>query len=551
MISQTPREILRTFVPLIVVAVLLTLFLTFHIFSDSLAIGTTEWVLEVSLAAVALVSLAYGERLRRILMREWDSRERLSLAQRVSGVGSWERDLRTNELRWSAETYRILGVDPKERITFDRLWTFVHPEDRDGLARVIADLIRNGEMAPFRYRVTRSDGALRVVLSHGRTLLERGVPVRVIGSVQDITEQHAAETALRASEERFQLAALASHGVIWDWNIASGDIWWSDGFERLFGYPDVPQRNTHAFRTSLIHDTDLERVTATFEDARGSSGRFWTAEYRCRRADGTYMDVLDRAYLVRDDAGAPVRMIGSMMDITGRKAAERLKNDFVSFATHQLRTPLSGIRWMLELALDAGGMAPRTEEFVRGGHDATGRLTRMVNELLDAARLESGQISIDREALPLADLTRQIAAEFAPLFTQKSLQVSLDLERLVPIVGDPRLLREAIENLLSNAVKYTPAGGRVEISLAVRDGQAIWMIRDNGIGVPADARKRLFEKFFRASNVARIDTEGTGLGLHLVKLIVERHQGRVWFEPNEGIGTTFAFAVPCEQEVCV
>lgn len=241
-------------------------------------------------------------------------------------------------------------------------------------------------------------------------------------------------------------------------------------------------------------------------------------------------------------------MIGSLMDITGRKAAERLKRDFVSFATHQLRTPLSGIRWMLELALDAGKMSPETEVFVRGGHVATGRLTRMVNELLDVARLESGPIAVGREPLARDDLTRQIAAEFQPLFTQKSLEVSLELETQAPIAGDPRLLREAIENLLSNAVKYTRAGGRIDISLTVRDGHAVWMIRDNGIGVPPDARMRMFEKFFHASNVARIDTEGTGLGLHLVKLIVERHQGRVWFEPNQENGTTFAFAVPIEEE---
>ena len=241
----------------------------------------------------------------------------------------------------------------------------------------------------------------------------------------------------------------------------------------------------------------------------------------------------------------PRRMISSLMDITERKEAERMKSDFVSFVSHQLRTPLSGMNWMLELAADADGLPDDARAHIADARESAARLATLVNDLLDIAKLESGRLSAVPEALALSTVTESVIAELKSLATDKALVLGLTSEPSVaPVFADAQLLRQVIANLLSNAVKYTPHLGRVAVHLCQQNGSVTWSVRDTGVGVPRDAQPRLFEKFYRAENAIMMDAEGTGLGLHLVRLIVEQAGGRVWCESEEGQGATFAFTLP-------
>jgi signal transduction histidine kinase len=238
-------------------------------------------------------------------------------------------------------------------------------------------------------------------------------------------------------------------------------------------------------------------------------------------------------------------MIGSVMDITERKQAESMKSDFVSFVSHQLRTPLSGMSWMLELASETPGIPDAVRGYIADARESSARLSTLVNDLLDIAKLESGRLSAVPESLALPDLTASVVAEMQPLAAGKSLAMNVACDAQVsPVFADAQLLRQAVTNLLSNAVKYTPHGGCIAVSLAQQNGSVTWTVRDSGVGVPKHAQARLFEKFYRAANAISIDSEGTGLGLHLVRLIVEQAGGRVWCESEEGQGATFAFTLP-------
>jgi two-component system phosphate regulon sensor histidine kinase PhoR len=237
-------------------------------------------------------------------------------------------------------------------------------------------------------------------------------------------------------------------------------------------------------------------------------------------------------------------------DNTDRRAAEqqmrealKMKSDFVSFVTHQLRTPLSGIKWMLELARDAQE-PDEVDSYVQDARESADRLISLVNDLLDVSRLESGKLQVSLELVDVPALTKSVLDDVAMLVREKGHQLVVDISPVPEIVADRQLLRQVILNLVSNAIKYTPAKGRIDVRIAQEDRSLNWSIRDSGIGISKASQARLFEKFYRAENALTIDTEGTGLGLYLVRLIVERFGGQVMCDSQEGCGTTFSVTLP-------
>jgi signal transduction histidine kinase len=237
-------------------------------------------------------------------------------------------------------------------------------------------------------------------------------------------------------------------------------------------------------------------------------------------------------------------MIHSMMDITDRKEAERLKSDFVSFVSHQLRTPLSGMNWLLELAADIDDLPGAAREYITDARASAQRLVTLVNDLLDIARVESGRSVAQPEPVGLEELTHSVLSELQTLVAHRAHAIEVLSSPAAPVWADRQLIRQVVMNLLSNAIKYTPAGGRISISCRQENGTVQWGVQDNGVGVPRAAQARLFERFFRADNATAMEVEGTGLGLHLVRLIVEQAGGRVWCESEEGRGAMFAFTWP-------
>jgi PAS domain S-box-containing protein len=296
----------------------------------------------------------------------------------------------------------------------------------------------------------------------------------------------------------------------------------------------------------LVHFEDREATAnAIAELTKGKPIALFENRYRCR--DGTYRWLSWTSTPKLDE-----QLIYAVAhDTTDRKLLEqqtqetlKMRNDFVSFVTHQLRTPLSGIKWMLELAKETDDQEEKGS-YIEDARESADRLIGLVNDLLDASRLESGKLQVTPEPVRLLQLTYDVLADVATLVREKNHELDVQSEPDIPVAMlDSQLLRQVILNLASNAIKYTPEGGRIEIRI-YREGSGLhWSIRDSGIGISEESQKRLFEKFFRADNAHTIDTEGTGLGLYLVRLIIERLGGTITCESEVGRGTLFHFTLP-------
>lgn len=252
--------------------------------------------------------------------------------------------------------------------------------------------------------------------------------------------------------------------------------------------------------------------------------------------------------------GEKIGTLVVLHDISREKAIERIKSEFVSLAAHQLRTPLSAIKWTLKMLLDGdlGNISKEQREFVKKTYKSNERMIDLINDLLDVTRIEEGRFlskltiaSFEKMATSVLDFYQQELIkgkiDFKFKKSQKKLpQVNVDIEKV----------KLAIQNLIENAIKYTPPGGKINVIINYdkEKKEIIFSVEDSGVGIPEEEQARVFTKFFRGENVVRMDTEGTGLGLFISKNIIEAHQGKIWFKSKKGEGTTFSFSLPVERD---
>jgi PAS domain S-box-containing protein len=356
-----------------------------------------------------------------------------------------------------------------------------------------------------------------------------------------------AERALHVSEERFRAIVESTQEWVWEMTADGITTYSNPASLSLLGIPPAQLIGEDHF--SRVYDGDRDRGRACLKNAAGTS-RPWTNQVlRWRASDGTLRYLESNATPILDASGAVAGFRGADRDISDRKQAEAMKSDFVSFVSHQLRTPLSGVSWMLELAAETPGLSDDAAAYIGEARESATRLIRLVNDLLDISRLESGRIVLNPEHFRIGEVVEHVAAELKPFVDDKKLKVTIARFSAEPAIhADRQLMRQAVTNLLSNAIKYTPADGSIDIALSARNGVVSCAFRDSGIGVPQEARTRLFEKFYRADNAVVVESEGTGLGLHLVRLVVEQFGGKVWCDPHCDRGSLFVMELPVSHE---
>ena len=289
-------------------------------------------------------------------------------------------------------------------------------------------------------------------------------------------------------------------------------------------------------------DRSLRPLTIATKEKKKVSSR----EFNYQRKNGTSFSVaLTVTPIITKD-----KLVGTIevfRDIAKEKEVDKAKTEFVSLASHQLRTPLTAINWYSEMLLseDAGKLTEEQKNFLGEIYAGNQRMVELVNALLNVSWIEMGTLAIDPEPTDFAEIAKSVVAELKSEIVAKKLEMVEDYDASLPKVNaDPKLVRIVFQNFLTNAVKYTPEGGKIGVAVRKEGEEVLIKVSDTGYGIPKNQQARIFEKLFRADNVREKDASGTGLGLYLVKSIVENSGGGVWFESEENEGTTFFVALP-------
>lgn len=379
--------------------------------------------------------------------------------------------------------------------------------------------------------------------------------MRMQSAAQDAANDHPKVFDFHALTDNNDFLRLAVEGAqigLWSTDLASGLTDSSRLNNVLFGLdPDGPPFDAATWH-KLIHPDDLQIVLACWTNAAQSDAQY-DVEYRIVRPDGAVRWILSIGRYHFDGNGAPVRISGISIDITERqqarealKLADRRKNEFFAVLGHELRNPLAPIT----IALEIHALPQSTESMRRTAMDVIKRqvthLTRLVDELLDVSRISHGKFVVNKERTDVGRFINDAAAIAQPLVHAKAQTLSLDIpQETLFVEGDPSRLVQALGNLLNNASKYTPDAGHISLTVASTADQVSIAIKDNGIGIAPDNIQVIFELFAQVNDGMSQRASGLGVGLYLVKQIVELHGGAVFASSEgQGKGSTFTVTLP-------
>ncbi|RIW14980.1 PAS domain S-box protein [Algoriphagus lacus] len=366
--------------------------------------------------------------------------------------------------------------------------------------------------------------------------------------------QEQSEEILLANE-RFELATKATADVIWDWNLLTNEVYRSEQFIQMLGYPSEESNGNNNFWTKIIHPEDLERVKSNIKEALDGDNQYWEQEFRVRKADSSYAYIIDKGYIVRDPQGKPIRMIGATQDISKRKYAElklleanqSLSNAneelkvFASLASHDMKEPLRMISSFMSLLQKKYGstLDEKANQYISFAVEGSKRLTNLINDLLDYSKVGFDLKLI--EPLNINEIIEEVIKLKSDLIRESKATILVD--PLPVIKGLKTPMQILFQNLIGNALKYRKSDTAPIITITGKELKDSWefSVEDNGIGIDPDYLEHIFGILKRLHPKEKYP--GTGMGLATCRKIVTQHGGKIWAESTPEKGSKFLFTI--------
>ena len=442
----------------------------------------------------------------------------------------------------------------------------MHPEDAKSNALLKAQML-NGKIPGYviEKRYLRKDGTLKWIKSSISLGTNRaGKPAYIVGVIEDIDERRRAEEALKESEAKFRFMAEYMPPKVFTADPKGMLDYFSPQWLEYTGMSEK-EMDLRAW-SNILHPTDREENMRRWQHSI-QTGRYLYMESRLRRADGEYRWHITTAHAMRDEHGDIVKWIGCSTDIHELRqsrslkarlqvlakqreqliATNRSKDEFIMLASHQLRTPASGVKQFIGMVIQGYvGKVPKKQlEILMRAYDCNERQLKITDDLLRVARIDTGQVSLTKIPYNAVELIRNVIAEEESVLTARRQKVTFrPKQEKISIVADTKLIYMVLENLIDNASKYSPEDSKISVSIRQNKEWISISVRDNGVGIASEDKEKLFQKFSRISNPLSDTVGGSGLGLYLAKKIVELHQGNLTVSSVLGHGSTFTFKIP-------
>ena len=441
----------------------------------------------------------------------------------------------------------MLGYEPKE-LTGRMVWEFAAEEQEKTASLVRVQGYKKGQIAQYEANLVKKDGSKIWTLANVAPIFDKkGNHAGNLSMHTDITGRKEAEDNLRqlsSDLEKFKLAIESAydHIVITD---KEGTILFANkAVERITGF-------------SLAEIISQKPSLWGKQMPSGFYKRFWrtikeykkpfVGEIKNKRKNGALYAAEIKVSPVLDEQGQVKFFVGIERDVTEQKELDRAKTEFISLAAHQLRTPLTTISLTSEMLLKGigGKIAKKSKQYLKDIFFEVKDMAEMIEVFLNVSRIEMGGFPIEPKPLKVFDVIERQISAINPQIKNKKITLQKDYAKSLPVLSlDKKVMEIVLENLLSNAVKYTNEGGRILVGAKEAAGGLLIEISDTGLGIPLNQRSQIFSKMFRADNVKKIKSEGSGLGLYVAKSLIDQAGGKIWFNSKEGEGASFYVSLP-------
>lgn len=368
---------------------------------------------------------------------------------------------------------------------------------------------------------------------------------------------------IEENNERYNTISKATNDILWDWNLITDKVSWTGQGLKNYIPDDVNEKDIpQDFWVKGLHSEEKGKIIDSLKKIIATGGSSWQNDHRFLRKDGTYAYMHTRGYIIANEAKRPVRMIGSMQDITERKRAEleilqakleadearKTQEQFLANMSHEIRTPMNGIIGMAQL-LSGTNLSEEQREYVETIKESASNLLVIINDILDITKIVAGKILIEEVDYVFKDAVKNSIKINSLRAENKGVLLTSEIDkRIYPVLrGDPVRLNQILINLIGNAIKFTDRG-EVKVSVKLLEDNETnvkleFAIRDTGIGIPQDKLDAIFDSFTQASSSTTRKYGGTGLGLTITKQLIELQGGSIWVVSNPGEGSTFSFTL--------